>query len=209
MVSFPQGARTGTEFSSQLTGILTRCKAGDSRAWDALINLYKLPVYRFAYSLCRNHDDAEDIAGQVFQRIFLNLSQFRFEAAFSAWVFRIVRNAHIDLCMQARRKADVSFDVITGNGEWVPGVREAVDPKDGPEKIYIERETLGILSLAIQRLPGIPRRMMRLYHLENKTYAEIATITNVSIGTVKSRLNRARMMLRERLDPAQIGDLAR
>ncbi len=208
MVSFEQSAAAAdSSVSTPLACILTRCKAGDPRAWDALINLYKMPVYKFAYSLCHNHDDAEDIAGQVFLRIYLNLSSFRYEAAFTAWVFRIVRNAHIDLCMRARHKNDISIDVPAGNGDWISPAREVADPQDGPEQLCIDRETRNNLSLAIQRLPTIQRRMMHLYHMEGKSYAEIAIITNISIGTVKSRLNRARIMLRERLDAAPISSL--
>jgi RNA polymerase sigma-70 factor (ECF subfamily) len=187
----------------ELAAILTRCKAGDSKAWDALISMYEMPVYKFAYSLCHNHDDAEDIVGQVFLRVYLNLNSFRYEAAFTAWLFRIVKNAHIDLCLRARHTIDVSMDIPMGNNDWTSSVREVVDPQVGPEQLCIENETSSTLFLAIKCLPAIQRKMMHLYHMEGRSYAEIAEYTNISIGTVKSRLNRARTMLRERLDPAQ------
>src|ERR1051326_7976658 len=72
--------------------LLERCKAGESAAWDILIRKYEKSVYKFASSLCRNHEEAGDIAGQVFLRLYQNLHTFRNEASFTSWLFRIVRN---------------------------------------------------------------------------------------------------------------------
>lgn len=87
-----------------------RCNAGDPLAWDTLIKENETAVYRFAYKLCRNYDDSADIAAQVFVRLYLNLHTFRHEASFSSWLFRIVRNTYLDLCVRPACRNNVSLD---------------------------------------------------------------------------------------------------
>jgi len=92
----PQNTSVSADSLSE-NALLERCKAGDSKAWDTLIHRYEKSVYKFAYSLCRNHEEAGDIAGQVFLRLYQNLHTFRNEASFTSWLFRIVRNTYLDL----------------------------------------------------------------------------------------------------------------
>src|ERR1700722_11701560 len=89
--------------------LLKRCKAGDMQAWDTLMRTYEKSVYRFAYTLCRDRDDAADIAGHVFVRVYQNLHTFRHEACFSSWLYRIVRNTHLDLCVRPAWRNNVSL----------------------------------------------------------------------------------------------------
>src|SRR5579872_4790004 len=81
--------------------LIQACKQGDRNAWDALIHRYEKPVYRFAYTLAGNYDDAADIAGQVFLRLYEGIHTYRDEAAFTSWLFCIVRNVYIDTCVRA------------------------------------------------------------------------------------------------------------
>jgi RNA polymerase sigma-70 factor (ECF subfamily) len=185
------------------TVLLERCKAGDSSAWDALIRRYEKSVYKFAYSLCRNHEEAGDIAGQVFLRLYQNLHTFRNEASFTSWLFRIVRNTYLDLCVRPAHRGHLSLDASpTNDGEPTTG-RDIMDPSPSPESLCLESETAQLLAKAIHHLPAYQRQVLRMYHTEGKSYEEIAEATGLSIGTVKSRLNRARTMLRERLAPYQ------
>lgn len=185
------------------TVLLERCKAGDTAAWDALIRRYEKSVYKFAYSLCRNHEEAGDIAGQVFLRLYQNLHTFRNEASFTSWLFRIVRNTYLDLCVRPAHRGHLSLDASpTNDGEPTAG-RDIMDPSPSPETLCMESETAQLLAKAIHHLPAYQRQVLRMYHTEGKSYEEIAEATGLSIGTVKSRLNRARTMLRERLAPYQ------
>src|SRR5579871_30514 len=132
--------------------LLERCKAGESGAWDALIRRYEKSVYKFAYSLCRNHEEAGDIAGQVFLRLYQNLHTFRQEASFTSWLFRIVRNTYLDLCVRPAHRNHVSLDAsLTNDGEPSTG-RDIMDPSPSPEKICLERETAQLLAKAISHL---------------------------------------------------------
>ncbi len=204
----PSGAQTNGNTSRIFTSdalneqiLLERCKSGDSAAWDKLVRRYEKSVYKFAYSLCRNHEQAGDIAGQVFLRLYQNLHTFRHEASFTSWLFRIVRNTYLDLCVRPAHRSHLSLDASpTSDGEPC-AARDIVDPSPSPEMLCMDSETAQLLAKAIHHLPAYQRQVLRMYHTEGKSYEEIASMTGLSIGTVKSRLNRARTMLRERLVP--------
>jgi len=183
--------------------LLDRCKAGDTVAWDTLIRRYEKSICKFAYSLCRNHEEAGDIAGQVFLRLYQNLHTFRNEASFTSWLFRIVRNTYLDLCVRPAHRSHLSLDAGPNNDNEPSTGRDIMDPAPSPESICMEHETAQLLAKAIHHLPAYQRQVLRMYHSEGKSYEEIAAATGLSIGTVKSRLNRARNMLRERLSPYQ------
>ena len=183
--------------------LLERCKAGESAAWDTLIRKYEKSVYKFAYSLCRNHEEAGDIAGQVFLRLYQNLHTFRNEASFTSWLFRIVRNTYLDLCVRPAHRGHLSLDAGPNNDSEPSAGRDIMDPSPSPETLCMENEVSQLLAKAIMHLPAYQRQVLRMYHTEGKSYEEIAEATGLSIGTVKSRLNRARNMLRERLTPFQ------
>lgn len=183
--------------------LLERCKQGDRDAWDSLIRRYEKSVYKFAYSLCRNHEEAGDIAGQVFLRLYQNLHTFRNEASFTSWLFRIVRNTYLDLCVRPTHRSHLSLDASPNNDGEPSAGRDILDPAPTPEARCMEQETAQLLAKAIHHLPAYQRQVLRMYHSEGKSYEEIAEATGLSIGTVKSRLNRARNMLRERLAPYQ------
>ena len=189
--------------SSTEVVLLERCKAGESAAWDTLIRKYEKSVYKFAYSLCRNHEEAGDIAGQVFLRLYQNLHTFRNEASFTSWLFRIVRNTYLDLCVRPAHRGHLSLDAGPNNDSEPSAGRDIMDPSPSPEALCMEQEVSQLLAKAIMHLPAYQRQVLRMYHSEGKSYEEIAEATGLSIGTVKSRLNRARNMLRERLAPYQ------
>lgn len=195
----PGAARTATaRLHSDDWGLIQSCKRGDAAAWNILVRRYEKSVYKFAYTLARNYDDAADIAGQVFLRLYENIHSFRNDAHFTSWLFCIVRNVYVDTCIRAPHRAHVSLD----EGMELEGdrlVREIVDPAPSPEARSLEREKHDVLHSAIRHLPQYQRRMMEMYHAEGRSYEEIAQITGLSLGTVKSRLSRARHMLRERL----------
>jgi RNA polymerase sigma-70 factor, ECF subfamily len=182
--------------------LIQACKQGDRHAWNLLIQRYEKSVYKFAYTLARNYDDAADIAGQVFVRLYENIHTFRNDSHFTSWLFCIVRNVYVDTCIRAPHRSHLSLD----DGMEIDGdrlVREIVDPSPSPEQRSIESEKQQVLQKAIRHLPGYQRRMMEMYHAEGRSYEEIARETGLSLGTVKSRLSRARQMLRERLASLQ------
>jgi len=200
---FPTEETSGHPDSLGEAALLERCKQGSAAAWDTLIRRYEKSVYKFAYSLCRNHEEAGDIAGQVFLRLYQNLHTFRNEASFTSWLFRIVRNTYLDLCVRPAHRGHLSLDAGPNNDSEPSAGRDILDPSPTPEMLCMENETAQLLAKAIHHLPAYQRQVLWMYHTEGKSYEEIAETTGLSIGTVKSRLNRARNMLRERLAPYQ------
>ena len=122
--------------------LLERCNAGDAAAWDTLIKQNEKSVYRFAYRLCRNYDDAADIAGQVFVRLYQNLHTFRHEASFSSWVFRIVRNTYLDICVRPACRNNVSLD--SDNRATLPYLAY------GSSRILLQRRKRGVLRMRLR-----------------------------------------------------------
>lgn len=197
----PLRARTN-RLSQDDWRLIQACKRGDREAWDKLIARYEKSVYKFAYTLARNYDDAADIAGQVFVRLYENIGTFRHDSHFTSWLFCIVRNVYVDTCVRPQHRSHLSLD----DGMEIDGdrlVREVVDTAPTPLEASIEHEKQQVLRKAIRHLPQYQRKMMEMYHSEGRSYEEIAQETGLSLGTVKSRLSRARQMLRERLAPMQ------
>ena len=183
--------------------LIQRCKAGDTAAWDTLIRRYENLIYKFAYSLSHNQEDASDVTGQVFLSLYRNLHTFRDETSFMPWLFRIVRNTYLDMCVRPLHRGHLSLDASQTNDGEPFAKFEIMDTAPLPETVCLENETAQMLAKAIHHLPASQRLMLQMYHTEGKTYEEIAATTGISIGTVKSRMNRARTMLRERLTPFQ------
>ena len=146
--------------------LLERCKAGDSKAWNTLIHRCEKSIYKFAYSLCRSHEEAGDIAGQVFLRLYQNLHTFPNEASFTSWLFRIVRNTYLDLCVRPAHRGHVSLDAGPNSDSEPAACRDIMDPSPTPEALCLEHETARLLSKAIQHLPDYQRQVLRLYHTE-------------------------------------------
>jgi RNA polymerase sigma-70 factor (ECF subfamily) len=178
--------------------LVDRCKAGDSGAWDALLRRYGKWVYRLAYSHCRNHEEAEDIAGQVFLRLYQNLHTFRSEASLTFWLAAIIHNAYLDMCVRPPYRRFLSLEADWTSDDEPAGARDIIDPAPTPEQICMENETARLLNTVIRHLPAYHVQILRMYHSEGKSYKQIAQELALSLGTVRSRLNRARTMLRER-----------
>lgn len=177
--------------------LIELCLAGNRAAWDALIRNSENLIRRFARSLCSNHADAADVTAQVFIRLYQSLHTFRRGASYKAWLFRIVRNTYIDLCVRGSDCGHLSLDAPLCENE-PSSAREVADPTPTPDRIVLEKETVRRLAYAIYHLPAYQREVLEMY-TQGFCYEEIAARTGVSMGTVKSRLNRARHTLHERL----------
>jgi RNA polymerase sigma-70 factor (ECF subfamily) len=179
--------------------LIEQCIAGSDDAWDTLFHRYGTSIYKMAYSLCQNHEDTSDIAGQVYLHLYMSLHTFRNEAGFTSWLFRIVRNTYLDLCVRPGYRSHVSLDAGSQDDGELFRVWDIVDPAPSPETICLENESAQELATAIRHLPTYQRQVMQIYAAGNISYQEIAEATTLSLGTVKSRINRARRTLRERL----------
>lgn len=177
---------------------IERSRKGDLAAFDKLVRQYEKSVYNTAYRLSGSHDDASDIAQEAFVRAWNNLKSFRGDSAFSTWLYRIVTNVFLDDRKRKRARPHRSLDDALDLDESSVQ-RQYEDPAPGPEAVAENQERQRILEQAIQTLPEAQRVMVVMYHAQGLAYEEISEITQLPMGTVKSRLNRARLALRERL----------
>ncbi len=180
--------------------LIERCKLGERAAFDELVRKYEKRVYNLAYRLSGSYDDANDISVDAFVRVFQAIRLFRGDANFSTWLFRIVTNVYLDRRKRNRNKQHVSLDDVIAVEENTV-TRQIEDPSPTPGVVIEQRERAQLIQSAIVSLPTDQRTMIVLYHTEGFSYEEIATVLDLPIGTVKSRLNRARLKLREKLEP--------
>lgn len=178
--------------------LVRRCQRGDVEAFNLLVQRYEHVVFNFAFRLAGNYDDANDIAQEAFVRAFTAIGSFRGDAAISSWIFRITTNVFLDERKRRRTRQHLSLDDVV-ELEESSVARQIEDPAPKPEEVVIGHERASMIGEAIQSLPDFQRTMIVLYHVEHKAYDEIAVIMDLPIGTVKSRLNRARVALKDKL----------
>jgi len=181
--------------------VISRARRGDDVAWGALVGAHQAALFRLAYLLLGDADAAADVAQDAFVRAFRSFAQFRGGSP-RAWLFAIVRNC----CRSAQSgRAGVLALVIHESGlsdDAAQMLNEQADPAPTPEEEVIRRTEINRLRLAIEAMPEPFREAVVLRDIEELSYAEVAEVTGVPIGTVMSRLSRGRSILAKELLPA-------
>jgi RNA polymerase sigma-70 factor (ECF subfamily) len=177
---------------------LRRARGGDQQALEELFRRHFRSVYNLAFRLSGNHDDASDIAQEAFLRVHHALPTFRGDANFTTWLYRIVTNVFLDERKKQRVRAHSSLEEYI-ELEDSAVARQIQDPAPGPDLLTILGERAEIIQQAVLSLPRNQRLMIALYHFQGRSYEEIAAVLGLPIGTVKSRLNRARLALKHKL----------
>jgi RNA polymerase sigma-70 factor, ECF subfamily len=182
------------------TILVREARAGDAHAYGALVRRYQDRVYSLIYGLIPNHDDALDLTQDVFVRAHRSLAQFREEAVFYTWLYRIALNACIDFNRRKRRSVEpFSLDGdLLGDVGFEPCDRR---PSSQPERALENKELGRLLRRAIASLPEPLRVAVVLHDIDGLQQKEIAALLNCPIGTVKSRIQRGRCELRLKLLP--------
>src|SRR5205085_5482329 len=179
---------------------IRRAKAGDRLAIEELVQAHFRAAYNFAYKLSGNPDDASDIVQETFLRVYHALPSFRSDANFTTWLYRIVTNVFLDERKKQQVRQHSSLEEFYELEDSAVS-RQIQDPAPGPEALIVRGELAERVRQAVLALPPNPRIMIILYHFEGRSYEEIAAIMDLPIGTVKSRLNRARLALKNKLQP--------
>ncbi len=165
--------------------------------WEEVVEAHSAKVYRLAYRLTGNRQDAEDLTQEVFVRVFRSLANFQ-PGTLDGWLHRITTNLFLD---QARRRSRIRFDGMT---EETQSRLPSNGP--GPERSF-EFNNLDVdIARALEELPPDFRAAVVLCDLEGLSYDEVARVLDVKLGTVRSRIHRGRAMLKEKLahrDPRQ------
>jgi len=182
-------------------GLIKAAKLGDRRAFSELSARYTAAIYRKMLRLVRNREDAEDLVQETLLKAFNHLDQFRGTAKFSTWLFRISTNSALALLRKKRRGQERPYEGRDeGDESWK--VSDFPDPAPNAEQVYAKYQATSLVSLALQRLPQSYQMLVRGYHEEERSLADVARTMGISIGAAKSRLFRARVTLRSVLsDP--------
>jgi RNA polymerase sigma-70 factor (ECF subfamily) len=191
------GAISWSDINSGEAALIERCVAGDETACADLVAAHQRTVFNLAFHLLGDRDEALDLSQEVFLRVFRTLSRFRGQSALRTWIYRIVVNQarNRQRWWRRRRRADlVSLDDhLTRCGE-IEATKEVL-----PDRLLASKETAVRIWAAMERLPFDQRTALVLREIDGLRYEEIAFSLNVAVGTVKSRLTRARQALREEL----------
>jgi len=174
--------------------LLLRCKNGDIGAFDELYGRYEKRVFNCAYHISGNYHDASDITQEAFIRVYNSIQTFRGDANFLTWIYRIVTNVYLDERKKSKAHKQTSLDEFIELDENSV-TRQIVDEHPLPAEVVESKEKAEVVRAAINSLPDYQRAIVTLYHVEDMSYDEIADILQLPIGTVKSRLNRARLAL--------------
>lgn len=179
--------------------LISQCQQGNLQAFDQLIRRYQDAVYNLAYRLLGNEDDAQDLAQEVFLTCFRKITTYRGESRFSTWLYRIVVN-HVKNIWKYRERRAVkrheSLDVpVREEADERPC--QVADCNPNPRDHAAAREELSILKERLYGLSMEHRQVLLLRYVEGLSYEEIAEVLNCTLGTIKSRISRARGELRK------------
>ena len=169
--------------------LISRARGGDREAFGALVEQYRDNVYRLAYRMCGNAYDADEAAQEAFVAAWRALPNFRGDAKFSTWLYRLTTNAAIDVMRREKRHQTV------GDGEMV----DLADDADSPQETVERTEQQEAVQKALGTLSEEYREVLLLRYMEELDYAEIAEVLQLPSGTVKSRINRAKAALKAAL----------
>jgi len=179
--------------------LVLRSKAGDKKAFETLFTRYNSKMASFSRYLCQNEDHAEETSHEAFIKAFEALDSFKGEASFSTWLHQIAKN----LCWSKKRKiknhpVDSLETAAFSNDKSTP--RQIVDWSNKADDLLLKKELNQVLDQAIQQLPEEYRVVIVLRDIEEYSNEETAKILGLSVAAVKSRLHRARLYVRQKID---------
>lgn len=178
--------------------LIQRCIAGDASAFEPLVEKYRQRVWRLAFQVLHDREEAWDVAQEAFVKAFHSLPSFRGQSAFYTWLFRITVNVATDRHRQRGAQTRAFGPERVTEEEWA---RTTPDPGGGPEQEAARAEQRTRIRHALDALPPKARTIIMLSDVEGLSYREIAEVLNCPIGTVMSRLHNARKRLKGLLGP--------
>lgn len=182
----------------QESELIKQAKKGDVAAFEELVRLHEKKVYTIAYKYMSNYEDAGDITQETFIKAFQVIHTFRGESSFGTWVSRIAANKALD---ELRKRKKFQITSLEEEIELEAGsVNKEIAAEDAtPEECYLQQETGEYLQNLLDAMREEYKVVIIMREIEGRTYEEIAESLNCSLGTVKSRLSRARNYLKEKI----------
>jgi RNA polymerase sigma-70 factor (ECF subfamily) len=172
------------------TELILSAQNGDRNAFSELVRLHAQGVTNVIYRLCGDAQLAEDAAQETFIRAWQNLSSYRPQTSLRNWLYRVAVNAATDMLRKERR-------ILPGDIEEM----QLADEQPGPESIVSHNQRAVLVQKAVLSLPDASRAVLVLKEYEGLSYREIADALDIPVGTVMSRLNYARKLLKDKLEP--------
>jgi RNA polymerase sigma-70 factor (ECF subfamily) len=182
-------------------GVVTTFLGGEERAFDELVERYQTRLVNFIYRTVGDRERAEDLVQEVFIRVYRHLHRFDRSKKFSTWVYTIASNLAKNELRNRSRNPLVLFQTVRKNWQDDDRPLQFEDPNSRPDDLYRKRHLREVVEQSVAKLPEHHRSVFVLRELEGKSYDEIAEITGCNLGTVKSRLNRARTSFAELVQP--------
>jgi RNA polymerase sigma-70 factor (ECF subfamily) len=178
-------------FTSQAneTQLVTRAQNGDRNAFSELVRMHAWGVLNVVYRMCGNMNIAEDAAQETFIQAWLRLPSYRQKSSLRNWLYRIAVNTAIDMLRKNKRILPSAVEDLA-----------LMDAHPGPEAILLSEERTELVRKAVVELPDASRSVLVLREYEGLSYQEIAEALEIPVGTVMSRLNYARKLLKEKLE---------
>ncbi|MTI83665.1 MAG: sigma-70 family RNA polymerase sigma factor [Firmicutes bacterium] len=178
--------------------LVDKFKSGSVEAFEELVNRYERKVYTLAYRFTGNYADAGDMVQEVFIRVYRALPKFRAESSFSTWIYKVAANVCRDELRKQRRKKSVSLENMEAN----QGEIAVTDEAQSPEEFVEQRDLQARVQKYIDQLTEDQRMILLLREMHQLSYEEMADVLECSLGTVKSRLSRARLALKNKMQAA-------
>ena len=174
---------------------------GEERAFQELVERYQTRLLNFVYRTIGDREKAEDLVQEVFIRVYRHLHRFDPSKKFSTWVYTIASNLAKNELRNRSRNPLVLFQTIKKNWQDEDRPLQFEDSTSRPDDLFRKRHLRSLVEASVAQLPEHHRQVFVLRELEGKSYEEIAEITSCNLGTVKSRLNRARSSFAEIIEP--------
>jgi len=178
--------------------LVNKFKEGNREAFEELVGRYEKRIYNLAYRFTGNHADAGDLAQEAFIRVYRALPKFRAESSFSTWIYKVAANVCRDELRKQRKRKSISLE----NMEVNQGEIAIADGAQSPEEVVERRDLQVRVQKYINQLSEEQRLILVLREMQNLSYEEIARVLECSLGTVKSRLSRARTALKNKMKAA-------
>jgi RNA polymerase sigma-70 factor (ECF subfamily) len=170
-----------------LEATVERCREGDEDAWSALVSITLRPIYRLCASYAPSAAEAEELTQEVYFKLWENLHRYNPGSNFMAWAWRVAKNLLIDSYRRCHRERSAA---------WLdPEIIDRLPGSDDPHEESVRRQRLRIISTGLRQLPEELATLILMRDFSGLSYQEIAEALELPIGTVKSRLNRARLEL--------------
>jgi len=189
--------------------LVNAAKRGEEEAFTMLVEKYSHQVFSLSMRMLNDYGEAEDLTQEVFLKVFKNIKRFKGKSKFSTWLYQITLNAAINRINYLKKRRHYDSDSVNQTSARGNDENYGVDLPDlspSSEDEVIGRETYTKILEEINSLPEEFRVVIVLRDLEEKSYQEIAEILNIPEGTVKSRIHRAREILKKKLEPYLTGE---